>query len=146
MRPLCATWPSHASSFSAARRNNPLSCLCQIVPLKYGRNGDQVCRATSSGTCKISPGLTENFHANFRSKFASKVCISRTNVLDLTSGEVASGEQWRRGQGVDPVLGPQQVEQPSIDAGLEKCDVQAVVGLAVHAKILNLAQRDGLVL
>ena len=73
------------------------------------------------------------------------VFVARTNVLDLAGGEVTGGEERGGRQGVDPVLGPEQVQQASINAGLEVGDVEAVVGLAMHAKVLDLAQRDRLV-
>ena len=41
---------------------------------------------------------------------------------------------------------PELVQQDGVQAALEVGDVQAVVGVGVHSKVLNLAERDGLVL
>ena len=69
-----------------------------------------------------------------------------TYVSILPSCQVAGGDEGRGRQGVDPVLVPQQVQDVGVQAGLEKGDVQGVVALAVHPKVLNLVHGDGLVL
>ncbi len=69
-----------------------------------------------------------------------------TYVTHLSCSEVARGQEGRGGQGVDPVLAPELVQQDSVQAALEVADVQAVVGVGVHPKVLYLAERDGLVL
>ena len=60
--------------------------------------------------------------------------------------EVARRQEGRGRQGVDPVLAPELVQQASVQAALEVADVQAVVGVGMHPEVLDLAQRDGLVL
>ena len=70
----------------------------------------------------------------------------RTYVTHLACSEVACGQEGRGGQGVNPVLAPELVQQDGVQAALEVGDVQAVVGVGVHSKVLNLAERDGLVL
>jgi hypothetical protein len=49
-------------------------------------------------------------------------------------------------QRVDPVLVPQRLEQLGIETTLEHGDLERVVGVGVHTKVLDLVQRNGLVL
>mmetsp|Transcript_10120 Transcript_10120/g.25775 ORF Transcript_10120/g.25775 Transcript_10120/m.25775 type:complete len:207 (-) Transcript_10120:122-742(-) len=69
-----------------------------------------------------------------------------TEILDLADQEVAVAEERRGAERVDPVLVPQEVQHVRVQGGLEVADVQRVVALGVHAKVLDLVERDGLVL
>ena len=59
---------------------------------------------------------------------------------------MAYREQRAGGEGVDPVLVPEQVQEMRVEGGLEVRHLQGVVLPTVHTKILNLLQGDGLVL
>ena len=67
-------------------------------------------------------------------------------VTDLTRGVLLVVEEGRGGKGDDSVVVPQVVQQPLVHRRLEVGNVERVVGLAVHAKVLDLAERDRLVL
>mmetsp|Transcript_20368 Transcript_20368/g.51608 ORF Transcript_20368/g.51608 Transcript_20368/m.51608 type:complete len:284 (+) Transcript_20368:361-1212(+) len=68
------------------------------------------------------------------------------NVRDLPRGELLVGDERGGRQRGHPVLVPQQVQHVRVGGGLEEGDVQAVVLLGVHPKVLDLGQGDGLVL
>ena len=55
-------------------------------------------------------------------------------------------EEGAGGEGVDPVLVPEEVEEVRVQRGLEVGDLQGVVLPTVHSKVLDLLQGDGLVL
>mmetsp|Transcript_46438 Transcript_46438/g.131312 ORF Transcript_46438/g.131312 Transcript_46438/m.131312 type:complete len:299 (-) Transcript_46438:207-1103(-) len=67
-------------------------------------------------------------------------------VLDHLVGEAAVVHEGRGGQGVNPVLAPQELEDRRVHRVLEYLDGQRVVPLAVDTEILDLVERDGLVL
>ncbi len=58
---------------------------------------------------------------------------------------MAYREQGAGGEGVDPVLVPEQVEEMRVEGGFEVGDFQGVILPTVHPKVLNLLQGDGLV-
>ena len=67
-------------------------------------------------------------------------------VADLARGVLCVGQKGRGGEGVNPVVVPQVVQQPLVHRRLEIGHVERVVGLAVDAKVLNLVERNCLVL
>ena len=50
-----------------------------------------------------------------------------TEIGNLTGHIVTTGEEGRRGEGVHPILVPQQVQQVRIKGGLEVSDLQGIV-------------------
>lgn len=61
-------------------------------------------------------------------------------------GTGAYREERGLGESVDPILVPELVQEMCVESGLEVGDLQGVVLLAVNTKVLNLAQRNSLVL
>lgn len=55
-------------------------------------------------------------------------------------------DQGALAERIDPVLVPQESEQLIVKSRLEDLDVDLVVLIRMDTKILNLAERDGLVL
>jgi hypothetical protein len=62
------------------------------------------------------------------------------------SGVVCISGDGAGGEGVDPILVPEEVQEMRVQRGLEVAHFQWVVLFAVDSKILNLLQWDGLVL
>ena len=67
-------------------------------------------------------------------------------VGHLSRAVLRVGGERVGGEGADPVLAPQLVQQLAVQAALEVAHGQRVVPLAVDAEILDLLERDALVL
>lgn len=69
-----------------------------------------------------------------------------TEIQKLLGRKISVRDGWRRRQSAHPILVPQQIQQSAIERRLENRNIQLIIRLAMHTKVLNLLERNGLIL